>query len=80
LAAAHLGVEDWKVGIVQNVLFEKLRLEYDDGKVFETEFNDAVLDSRAQLNLPFVYDPPSQSVPSWRMETSRINSIYIQGL
>lgn len=62
------GVEDWKVGIVQNVLFEKVRLEYDDARVFETEFNDAVLDSRAQFNLPFVYDPPPNPSPAggWR--------------
>jgi len=50
--------QDWTVGIVQNVVFEKLRLEYDDGNVFQTEFSGPALDSRARYNLPFVYDPP----------------------
>jgi hypothetical protein len=58
--------EDWKIGIVQNVLFEKLRLEYDDGTVFETESDEALLDSRAVFNLPYVYDPPTNPSPAAR--------------
>lgn len=56
--------QDWTIGIVQNVLFERISLEYFNGSLFERDFNDAVLDSNANIfNRPFVYDWPPPSKP-----------------
>lgn len=71
--------EQWKVGIVQNVIFEYVRYEYEgknkDGKrnIFEKQFVNACLDSTATKSLPFYGEPvfipgPSlDGVPSKKM-------------
>ncbi len=49
----------WRIGIIQNVVYEKLHYEYDSRKPFDVEFKDAVVDSsmtRAPM-FPFVGDP-----------------------
>ena len=48
----------WRIGIVQNVIFEKISFEYQGGAVFNVIFNNSVLDSSASpSNRPFYHDP-----------------------
>ncbi len=49
--------ESWSIGIVQNVVFERLNFEYSDGRRFTKEFPDPILDSVATQNPPFIHDP-----------------------
>jgi hypothetical protein len=49
--------ESWRIGIVQNVVYEKVKFKYSDGALFEKEWPDQVLDSSASLNLGFYNDP-----------------------
>ncbi|MGH6811174.1 MAG: hypothetical protein ACREDM_02130 [Methylocella sp.] len=49
--------ELWRIGIVQNVVYENLYFEYDGGRLFKTEFNNAAVDSVAAINFPFYHDP-----------------------
>jgi len=58
------GKQSWTIGVVQNVVSEIVKLEYDDGSVFQTTFPTPVLDSSAKFYKPFVYDLPDQSGPA----------------
>jgi hypothetical protein len=49
--------ELWRLGIVQNVLSERLSFTYDNGKKFEVNFNNPALDSAAEIFSPFIHDP-----------------------
>jgi hypothetical protein len=49
--------EWWDIGIIQNVVFEHIRFEYDDGSVFSEDFKDAVLDTVSSSHKPFYADP-----------------------
>jgi hypothetical protein len=47
----------WQVGIVQNVLFERIHFEYADGSVFSRDFAQPALDSVSRAYQPFIHDP-----------------------
>lgn len=49
--------EWWEIGIVQNVVFELINFEYDDGTTFNRTFTNAVLDNVATAHNPFYHDP-----------------------
>jgi len=49
--------ELWRLGIIQNVLFERLSFTYDNGKTFEENFNLSILDGGAETYSPFYHDP-----------------------
>ena len=49
--------ESWEIGIVQNVVYEKIDFEYSDGTAFTNVFTSAALDSVAQIHQPFYHDP-----------------------
>ena len=50
--------ELWRIGIVQNVLFEHIHLEYEGGKIFKTAFKDAAPDYKeGTMSKPFYGDP-----------------------
>jgi hypothetical protein len=49
--------ESWDIGIVQNVIFERMNFVYDNGTTFTADFPNPVLDSVATLNPPFYDDP-----------------------
>ena len=51
----------WRVGIIQNVVYEKLHYEYVGKSPFDVEFKDAVVDSCDKgTYFPFVCDPDFQ--------------------
>jgi hypothetical protein len=49
--------ELWRLGIIQNVLFEKLSFTYDNGKKFEENFTHPIVDSAGGIYTPFYHDP-----------------------
>jgi hypothetical protein len=49
--------ESWRIGIVQNALYEMYNFEYDDGSKFKIEFSSAVVDSGSDVYQPFYNDP-----------------------
>jgi hypothetical protein len=49
--------ELWQIGIVQNVVFDKINFEYDGGIKFQETFRNSVLDSWATIHSPFYGDP-----------------------
>lgn len=51
------GREVWRFGFVQNVMYERLRLVYDDGAVFDHAWPHATLDALSPAWLPFVEGP-----------------------
>ena len=56
--------EQWQVGIVQNVIFEHMRYEYEGGVVFDQEFVNPILDSTATKSFPFYGEPVFVPGPS----------------
>src|SRR5262249_44917881 len=51
---------DWqflRIGIVQNVMYDKLSYEYDGGHKFNMEFTTPAVDSAASIYKPFILDP-----------------------
>jgi hypothetical protein len=48
--------ELWQIGIVQNVLYDSLHFEYENGEVFAKEFSSPALDSD-KYSRPFYSDP-----------------------
>ena len=55
--------EQWQVGIVQNVVYEHLRYEYEGKTIFETEFVPPALDTMAKKSLPFYGEPYYELAP-----------------
>jgi len=59
--------ELWRIGIIQNVVYEKLHYQYVDQKPFDVEFKDAVVDSDDNGKFfPFVGNPdptPPVTIP-----------------
>ncbi len=50
--------ERWKIGIVQNILYESLLFEYENSGVIQTEFKAPAIDCvRGTKNIPFYADP-----------------------
>ena len=61
--------ETWRIGIIQNVVYEKSHYEYEGRKPFDVEFKDAVVDVDDKgTHFPFVGDPdfkPPVERPVW---------------
>jgi hypothetical protein len=62
IGGAPAEAELWRVGIIQNVLFEHLYYEYEGGKIFQTDWKDAAVDivtrdDKIYLNKPFYNNP-----------------------
>ncbi len=54
-------VESWRVGVIQNVLFEKNRFQWDDGTEHHVTWEKPVIDSSSLYGFPFYQDDPDSS-------------------
>jgi hypothetical protein len=71
LGGAPNEAEIWKIGIVQNLLFERYLFEFADGATFRNEFTSPILDFKDSS-----FDPPFYGSPDLRYKTRPAANIW----